>query len=164
MNSCEERGEFSIDRQRLRRSKDHTQLYLIGRADDENFPLRIDLVNDAAPHYGDLEMNDVLGKVDSVRNILSNKLSAVFRYEAKDIVDIWIIAKNERFNWQDVVNEAKAKEAGVDPIALYEIIMSIPADALDAIKWVSEVDIRGFKSDVSCIADDILKGNDNTLV
>ena len=28
--------------------------------------------------------------IDSLQNILSNKISALFRYEPKDIVDIWI--------------------------------------------------------------------------
>ncbi len=55
--------------------------------------VKVDIVNDLASHYGDFEYHEALDKIDSWRNILSNKLSAIFRYEAKDYVDIWMISK-----------------------------------------------------------------------
>ncbi|MFQ6677389.1 MAG: hypothetical protein ACE5D0_03635 [Fidelibacterota bacterium] len=34
-------------------------------------------------------------------NILNNKLTALFRSEPKDVADIWMIAKNQSFNWKN---------------------------------------------------------------
>lgn len=158
-------GEFSIDYQRLRKEEDYTQLFLTKKAAQGNIyvELKIDLINDVAAHYGDFEQSETLGPVDSWRNILSNKLSAIFRYEAKDFVDIWIIAKKKAFNWKEIILEAKTKEAGVDPIAVFEIVKSFPPDVLSSIKWDIQVDEKVFISDLSTMADDIFYGNENTL-
>ena len=48
--------------------------------------------------------------------MLSNKLAALFRFEAKDVADIWIIATHRKFE-------------------LYEILKSFPEDALTTVKW-----------------------------
>ncbi|MDO8609817.1 MAG: nucleotidyl transferase AbiEii/AbiGii toxin family protein, partial [bacterium] len=64
--------------------------------------LKIDLVNDVQYRYGELEEKKIFSKVDNVKNILSNKLSALIsRDEAKDVVDIWVIAKNSKIDWKD---------------------------------------------------------------
>jgi len=158
-------GEFSIDYQRLRKEENYTQLFLKKKAaqDSIDVELKIDIINDVAAHYGDFEKSETLGLVDSWRNILSNKLSAIFRYEAKDFVDIWIIARKKAFNWKEIILEAKTKEVGVDPVAIFEIIKSFPPDVLSSIKWDMNVDEKTFISDLSTIADAIFYGNENTL-
>lgn len=109
-------GLFSIDYNRLQKYENYMQFFLIKTVGNEQTELKLDLVNDVASHYGNFEHNGILGKIDSWQNMLSNKLSAVFRYEAKDIADIWIISKNREFDWISVMQEAKTKEAGIDPI------------------------------------------------
>lgn len=157
--------EFSIDYQKLRKEEGYTQLFLKKKAAQGSIDveLKIDLINDVAAHYGNYEKSEILGAVDSWRNILSNKLSAIFRYEAKDFVDIWIIARKKAFNWKEIIQEAKTKEAGVDPVAIFEIIKSFPPDVLSSIKWDVRVDEKTFISDLSTIADAIFYGNENTL-
>ena len=113
--------------------------------------------------YGNFVLDETLGKIDSLRNILSNKFSAVFRYEAKDIADIWIICKNFKCNLRGIIDEAKNKEAGVDPVAVYEIISSFPIDKLDLIKWIKKPGADIFKKEILQIAEDILYGRDNSL-
>ncbi len=49
--------------------------------------LIIDFVNDVEFHYGGFEAADFYSKINSWRNILSNKLSAISRLEPKDVVD-----------------------------------------------------------------------------
>ncbi|OGU72854.1 MAG: hypothetical protein A2V93_01785 [Ignavibacteria bacterium RBG_16_34_14] len=112
---------------------------------------------------GELLDDNVLGKVDSLRNILSNKLSAVFRYEAKDIADIWIICKNFKCNLRKMIEEARNKEAGVDPVAIYEILSSFPINNLYLIKWIKKPNPEIFKKEVLQIAEDIMYGRDNSL-
>ncbi len=161
--SAQRKGLFSIDYNRLQKYEHYTQFLLFQLSGHEKIELKIDLVNDIASHYGGLEHHPVLGSIDSVENILSNKLSAVFRYEAKDIVDIWVIAKNKKFEWISVVQEAKTKEAGTDPIVIFNILKSFPTDALSAVKWAIPVDFGMFKKDTDQIAEDILRGNRNSL-
>jgi len=84
--------------------------------------LKIDIINDVAKHFGELEYEDVLGRIDSWRNILSNKITALFRPEPKDVADILFISLNKSFNWKEIINEAKTKEVGVEP--LLETVMS----------------------------------------
>ena len=62
-----------------------------------------------------------------------------------------------------MIREAKTKEAGVDPVVIFEILKSFPSDVLSSVKWDMKVDEKSFISDLSTIADDIFKGNENTL-
>ncbi|MCL5029610.1 MAG: nucleotidyl transferase AbiEii/AbiGii toxin family protein [Bacteroidetes bacterium] len=153
-------GLFEIDQQKIRRSENFAQFFLI----KEEKELKIDLVNDVAMHYGDLIEIEKLGKVDSLRNILSNKIAALFRYEAKDIADIWIICRNFKCNFKDIISEAKSKEAGVEPVAVYEILSSFPLKYLELIKWIETPDKEVFKKEILKTAEDILYGNENSLV
>jgi hypothetical protein len=150
---------FEIDANRIRRNENYFQVFI----KKNEIELRVDLVNDVAPHFGEFFDNEKLGKVDSLRNILSNKLSAVFRYEPKDIADIWIICKNYKCNMREIINEAVSKEAGTDPVAVYEILNSFPADKLELIKWINIPDSEIFKIEIQQIAEDILYGRDNSL-
>jgi hypothetical protein len=126
--------------------------------------LKIDLVNDTAPHYGQFLFDDKIGKVDSLRNILSNKFSALYRFEPKDIADIWIICKNYKCDFKEIIAEAKNKEAGVDPLSIFEILSSFPIDKLNLLKWINKPDPFKFTTDLSTIANDIFYGRENSLV
>ena len=152
-------GFFRIDNKRLRRSENFLQLFI----NKEETEIKIDLVNDVAQHYGELLEDRILGKIDSLRNILSNKLSAIFRYEAKDIADIWIICKNLKFYFREIIEEARNKEAGVEPVAIYEILSSFPINKIDLIKWVTKPDPEIFKKETLQIAEDILYGRESSL-
>jgi len=139
------------------------QVYLSKLGSHSPAELKIDLVQDVAPHFGELVESDVLGRVDSLRNILSNKLSALFRYEPKDIVDIRTIARNFPCDWRTIVQDAKSKEASLEPLSLYEILTSFPEELLQSIKWIRPVDSKQFKEDLKVIAENILKGERNAL-
>ena len=151
---------FRIDYNRVQRSKDYTQLFLLHHA---GFNLKLDFINDIAQHFGGFEENALLGKIDSWRNILSNKITALLRLESKDFVDVWIIARQREFSWKELFTEAKQKDAGIDPIVIFELIKSFPEEALDLIKWVKPININLFKKELNVIADDIFKGGKNSL-
>jgi len=70
---------------------------LVLRHPDFQMGLKLDFVNDVAAHYGEITETDLFYRTDSVRNILSNKVTAIFRMSAKDIVDIHRICLNEKF-------------------------------------------------------------------
>lgn len=139
---------------------DYFQIHV--HADDVS--LKIDLVNDIASHEGDLVDHPGLGSIDNVRNMLSNKLSALYRYEGKDIVDILEICRSIEFNWNDIIAQARKKEAGVEPSIASEIIKNIPDKELATIKWVAEPDYAAMRRDLEQIAWDILEGGGNRCV
>lgn len=153
------RGDFFIDYQKAVRTRDFAQVVLF----KDDIVLKLDFVNDVAPHYGDMEESPVLGRVDGWRNILSNKLTAMGRLEIKDLVDLWVIAIHQKFNWRAVFAEAKTKDAGLDPVMIYELIRSVPAELLDVVKWVSRVEANKFLRDIEILADDLFYGHDNSL-
>ncbi len=161
--TAQQAGLFAIDYNRLRKFENFTQFFLIRTLQSETIELKIDVVNDVASHYGGFEEHATLGRLDSWRNILSNKLSAIFRYEAKDVVDLLIIARHRQFEWMTILEEAKTKEAGIDPVVLFEILKSFPLDALTTIKWITPVTPDDFIRDLNQTADDIFRGSRNTL-
>jgi len=152
-----------LDRGSLNKSDAYTQLYI--RSNQQpGMELKVEFINDVAAHYGPIINDPVLGRIDSWRNILSNKLTALFRSEPKDVVDIRALALVENFNWEEIVAEAKSKEAGIDPQTIYGILHSFPVQSLDSINWINRPDTEDFISDIGVIADDILHGSDNSLV
>lgn len=128
----------------------------------EDITLQLDFINDVAKHYGEFLYHPTAGKIDSWQNILSNKVTALFRSEPKDVVDIWVIASHKSFQWKQIINEAKSKEAGVEPDLIHDILKSFPATALKDIKWIQTPDEHQIMSDLDKIANDIFYGRDNS--
>ncbi|HLP18451.1 MAG TPA: nucleotidyl transferase AbiEii/AbiGii toxin family protein [Bacteroidota bacterium] len=156
----ERKGIFSIDRSTISKKEMYAQVFVVGIG---NVRLKIDLVNDIAAHYGELVNDPLLMRVDSWRNILSNKIAALYRFEPKDVADIWMISRSFKFSWKEILHEAISKELAVDPIAAAEILRGIPTAYLKTVKWTSQIDEAVFRSDIDAIANDILKGTDNSL-
>lgn len=123
--------------------------------------LKIDLVNDIASRVGGLSDHPGLGKIDNLHNILSNKISALYRYEAKDVVDILWICRNMDFYWSEIVSQAREKEAGVEPSLISEIIRGIPDKELENIKWTAGPDYAAMRADLERISMNILEGGEN---
>jgi len=91
-------------------------------------------------------------------------LPFIKRFEPKDIVDIRTICKNFKCDFKEIISEAKNKEAGVDPVSIFEILSSFPVEKLNLIKWIHKPDPLQFKNDLSIIADDIFNGRENSLI
>ena len=121
--------------------------------------LKLDFVNDSVPLFGEIIKNDLFHRIDSIRNILSNKLSAIFRYAAKDVADIREIGINETINWSDIIQEARQKEAGIDLVYISEILKGMPEDKFDTIAWVRKPGWNEFRDDINRIVDDMLSDN-----
>lgn len=162
LSTAEKTGIFRIDRTSLDKGATYTQMF-ISSAGPNVTELKVEFINDIASHFGILVEDPILKRVDSLRNILSNKLTALFRSEPKDVADIHAIALHGNFNWKEIVLEAKDKEVGIDPVVLYEILRSFPLRELKNIKWITEPDPSVFQQDLLRIAEDILYGRDNSL-
>ena len=118
--------------------------------------LKLDFVNDSTPHFGDFFRGDFFYKIDSVRNMLSNKLGAVFRLAGKDVADIREIALHESVNWPEIVKEARQKDAGVDLPVILEILKTMPQHEFEGIHWINNPGWENFKKDIDKIAYDML--------
>lgn len=160
--AAEKQGHFIVDRGSISKSEAHTLLFIAQPSTETE--LKIEFVNDIAVHYGDILNVATLGRIDSLQNILSNKLSALFRSEPKDVADIYAIAMQQKeLDWRKIVTEAKSKEVGADPEILYDILRSFPLEQLDRIKWVQQPDRESFGKAIKIIAEDILLGRINSL-
>jgi len=159
---AEKSGIFRLDRNSLNKGKAYTQMFISDTSQNQ-IELKVEFINDVASHYGSIVYDPTLGQIDSLKNILSNKLTALFRSEPKDVVDIHAIALQQNFNWRDIVTESKSKEVGITPEIIYDMLNSFPLKYLDTIKWISQPDTETFKHEIQSIADDILFGNDNSL-
>jgi hypothetical protein len=126
--------------------------------------LIIDFVNDLEFHYGGFETADFFPKIDSWRNILSNKLSAVSRLEPKDVADTLFIAKNFSFEWPEIIEEAKHKDLWVNPLDISRIIREFPVNLFDSIKWIVPVDQNILDKERLQMHEDIFYGRSNSLV
>jgi hypothetical protein len=126
--------------------------------------LKLDFVNDTVPHFGDILSTPLYYRVDSLRNILSNKLGAIFRFVGKDVADIREIALHEKFNWHSMIKEAQQKDAGVEESVVAGILESIPKKDFFGVIWQDPVPTwEAFRADITVIIRDMLTCADNTL-
>ena len=137
------------------RARDFTTLKV--KKDSETL-LKLDFVNDLVPHYGEIIKTDLFYRTDSIRNMLSNKLSAIFRYAAKDIVDIREIALHETIDWPIIINEGRNKEAGLELVYISEILISMPQSEFETIAWTKKPSWQEFRNDIARIIHDMISG------
>ncbi|GBU26634.1 hypothetical protein R84B8_00144 [Treponema sp. R8-4-B8] len=137
------------------RAKDFTTLKV--RKGSETL-LKLDFVNDLVPHYGEIIETGLFYRTDSIRNMLSNKLSAIFRYAAKDVVDIREIALHETIDWPIVINEARNKEAGLELVYISEILTSMPQSEFETVTWTKKPSWQEFRNDIDRIIHDMISG------
>ncbi|MDR0495186.1 MAG: nucleotidyl transferase AbiEii/AbiGii toxin family protein, partial [Treponema sp.] len=141
--------------QEFTRAKDFTTLKV--KKDSETL-LKLDFVNDLVPYYGEIKETSLFYRTDSIRNMLSNKLSAIFRYAAKDVVDIREIALHETINWPVIINEARQKEAGLEFIYIAEILTSMPQSEFETVTWTKKPDWQEFRNDIDRIVHEMISG------
>ena len=129
----------------------------------ERITLKVDFVNDVPNHFDKIKRFPLFHRVDSWRNILSNKLCALSRLEVKDIVDIVFIARKYGFEWETIIGEAKEKDLWIDPIEICKIIYQMPMDQLRNINWIKKVRLKDFEEQINAVHNDIFNGSNNSL-
>jgi predicted nucleotidyltransferase component of viral defense system len=130
---------------------------------DNDASLKLEFVNDVLFRQGEPIETELFKRTDTIRNILSNKISALSRREAKDLVDIIEIAKKYSFNWKEIIAEAKMKDMWVDESEVMLIIKEFPLSRLEEIKWVESYNPEKFKQSLTIILNDLFTGRDNSL-
>lgn len=121
--------------------------------------LKVEFVNDVAFHSGIFETKDFFPRIDNLTNILSNKLAALISHdEPKDVVDIWVIAKNMPVNWSAIFQDVNSKAVGIFPPDIAKRLVEFPLDLIDLIKWTPgyKPTLETLKNDLSQICTSIL--------
>jgi hypothetical protein len=138
---------------------DYTRFFIV----DENQLLKIEFVNDVQYRCGE-PIDCYFGKIDTLVNILSNKLAAIVnRDEPKDIFDIVTLAKNYSFNWYNIFKEAKKKSI-INEIDIGQRLDSFPVDLLKEVGWLKRsVEINEFKDILNRITNDFILGSENSV-
>jgi hypothetical protein len=145
----------------LRASDFHTLVVSGDRYGD--IGLKLDFVNDIAPRFGDVIATPLFRRTDSIRNILSNKMTTLFRFEAKDVADLHEICLHHAFSWASITEEARSKEAGAEAPLAAEIILGMPEADFLSVRWSKEPSWDAFRADLLVIASDIAYGRENSL-
>jgi hypothetical protein len=130
---------------------------------DGDVELKVDLVNDVPYHSGEIVTGKLFPYIDNPLNILSNKIAALTRREAKDFADILWIARNFAFDWVNIIEDAKQKDLWVDELDVAELLSSFPVDTFENIRWTTRPDLKLCAQDLNQIATDIASDSKNSL-
>jgi predicted nucleotidyltransferase component of viral defense system len=119
--------------------------------------LQVDFMNDIAFRYKEPIINEKNYLLDTVENILSNKITAVIgRDNPKDVFDIYLIWKNYEIDWKEILESAHQK-AGFSDEELIIRLKSFPKELLKEIKIIDKTFLDSFDTDFKTIIDDIDK-------
>jgi len=131
---------------------------------DGSSSLKLDFVNDVPFRSGTPGITKLFERTDNLHNILSNKVTALGRYNPKDVVDIIYICKALLFNWEIILNDASEKDLWVSPVNVAEVLEQFPVEKLNEISWINKApSSKWVKEHINQIIPDILKGCDNSL-
>lgn len=126
--------------------------------------LKLDFVNDVPYRCGVPVVTSLFRRTDNLYNILSNKITALGRFEAKDLVDAVFICGILDFNWEGILKDASEKDLWVNPINIAEVLEKFPVNKLKEIIWIIEPPSHEwFRSRIDSIIPDILSGSVNSL-
>lgn len=143
--------------------RDFARVMTSGKYPRGDLLLKIDFVNEKdIPRFGDLLVYREFSRVDNWRNILSNKITALPRQEAKDVADVWFICRKYPFRWDEIMREAECKEA-VEEMLIADLLRTFPEEELSGIKWVRPISLEGFRQDRDRILRDIVTKRGNSL-
>ncbi|MEA2103778.1 MAG: nucleotidyl transferase AbiEii/AbiGii toxin family protein [Candidatus Cloacimonadota bacterium] len=124
--------------------------------------LQLDFVNDRIKKFGKIESKNKI-KLDNFKNILSNKITAVLsRDSSKDIFDILLICQKERFDWKEIIKQAKGKMVFEKDDLIFRLDNFPPA--LFANLYISDNRIvENFNKKMEIITADIFNESKNNL-
>ena len=92
-------------------SNHYREIYIVNK--DEGWTQRLDLVKEIPKHFGKIVEVEKM-RVDSLENIGSNKVLAVFgRLEIKDYVDLYVVLTKTKLTFDQLFEMAREKDTGL---------------------------------------------------
>lgn len=152
------RNNFRLSEEKLITFEDYTRVWI---SDDAE--LKVEFVNDMAERWQDPVFVGSV-PVDSVSNILANKITALIsRDEPKDVFDIVMISLNYSFSWDEVFTYALKKSLIAEPDVLKKL-NDFPVELLGDQEWMLKPFDNGtFKMAMERISGDFLLAGENSL-
>jgi predicted nucleotidyltransferase component of viral defense system len=118
--------------------------------------LQVDFVNDIPYRYGEPLVTTEGYLIDTVENILANKLTAILgRDNPKDIFDLLLIHSHYTVSWRDIL-EAAHKKAGFANDELVVRIQTFPRHMLNQISCIDCGFLDSFQDDIAAVIAGIL--------
>ena len=130
---------------------------------NEGYPLKIEFVNDVLFHTGEIQSANFFHRIDSWENILSNKICALSRDEAKDVADLIFLSMKYPFTWETMINYARQKDTWVNEIEVSQSVYEFDTRRLTKINWIKETKYENLQDVCKIIARDIIDGGKNSL-
>ena len=130
---------------------------------NEEYPLKIEFVNDVLFHTGEIQAAKFFHRIDSWENILSNKICALSRDEAKDVADLIFLSMKYSFTWETMINYARQKDTWVNEIEVSQSVHKFDTRRLIKINWIKEPEYKKMQDVCKIIAKDIIDGGTNSL-
>lgn len=128
----------------------------------DGLPLKMDFVADRIPRIG-LPVCFGNISVDTIRNILSNKICAILgRDEARDIADLICISRERSFSWPEVFADAEKKEGFTIENFLYRL-STFPIMSLNEVPFAERQGIQEYAEDLLHIRGDVEALKDNSV-
>ncbi len=130
------------------RSNSYCEIYLQNKK--QGWVQRIDIVKEIPKHFGKIETMDGI-RVDSLENIGSNKILAIFgRLEIKDYVDLYLILRETKLTFTKLFKLAQQKDMGLFEFYFANIIracvnfetfpvMKVPFNRAEFVKFYSDL-------------------------
>lgn len=140
-----------------------TESYARGFITLDEVILKLDFVNDVPFRRGEIACLPLFYRTDNPLNILSNKITALNRDEPKDVADILFVCNNLKFNWKDIIADAKNKDASVDEIEIANYLNDFNIEMLNDVNWINAYDLAKAKDEMFIIQKEVLMGLDNSL-
>lgn len=132
------------------------------RIHDGAAELKLDFVADRIARIG-LPLQIGSAYVDTVRNILSNKVCAIMgRDEARDVADLLYIARKRLFSWSAIVAEASGKESLQLEDLLYRLT-TFPVETLRSVPFFTEDSLALHSGTLDRIRADLAQLGPNTV-
>lgn len=121
--------------------------------------LQVDFVNDRVPRYKEPNILKNGYQIDTIENILSNKITAVIgRDNPKDIFDIYLISKFYTIDWSKILKSAQDKSVfSFDDLIIR--LKSFPPQLLQSIRLVDKTFLDNFENEFPQIIETIQKEN-----
>jgi len=124
--------------------------------------LKLDFVADRVGRIG-VPVRIGTTYVDTVRNILGNKLCAIMgRDEARDIADLLCIARKRRFFWSSVLTEVADKESFQLEDLLFRL-STFPVAQLSTVPFIQEEPLALYRGFLDTLREDLARLGENSI-
>lgn len=125
--------------------------------------LKTEFVNDVSFHTGEIQSADLFHRIDSWENILSNKICALSRDEAKDVADLIFLSMRYTFAWETMIDWARQKDTWVNEIEISQFVYEFDPRRLNRINWIQKPGYADMQDACRIIARDMIDGGQNSL-